>query len=365
MRVEDQPILPKRQKSFDLLASVAVFARRNGIALNDPMLVERFMADAAPRLREALADPTLIHGSRVERLFEATVLSLGGFKLLKTEDTGRVHSAETLRAPDFRIVLDDGAQWLVEVKNVRSSEPFKQELRMSQKYFSSLRSYADAVGTPLKLAIYWSLWRLWSVISPERFQTRSGALRVSMQEAMLHNEFARLGEVTIMSKPPLRLALGAATDMPRSISDEGLASFMIASARIYSRDVELTDPKDRKLAEVFLLHGEWAVEGPFALMDGDQITGVEFVAKPVEQTDQGWETIGVASRIFSSFYADQTIDGNRVVQLDGEPAPDWFAPLGSWDFNNSKLPLLLARTQPPDGVKESPGVEVPQSRQNN
>lgn len=353
MSEDEQPEAPKRQKAFDLLASVAVFARKNGIALNDPTLIERFMADAAPRLQEALADPMLIHGSRVERLFEATVLSLGGFKLFKTEDVGRVHAAETLRAPDFRIVLNDGEQWLVEVKNVRSQEPFKQELRMSQRYLSSLQSYADAVGTPLKVAVYWSLWRLWSVISPERFRNRSGALRVSMQEAMLANEFVRLGEVMIMTKPPLRLVLGAAKDMPRSISDEGLANFMIASARFYSRDVELTDPKDRKLAQVLLFHGEWAVEGPAALMDGDQIVGVELVAKPVEPTNEGWEGIGTASRIFSSFYADQTVDGDQVIQLDGEPAPDWFAPLRNWDFKNSKLPLLLGHIQPSNGINSS------------
>lgn len=354
MSDEELPEPPKRQKAFDLLASVAVFARKHGIALNDPTLVERFIADAEPRLREALSNPTLIHGSRIERLFEATVLSLGRFKLLKTEDVGRVHAAETFRAPDFRIVLDDGEQWLVEVKNVRSKEPFKQELRMSRAYLSSLQSYADAVGTPLKLAIYWSLWRFWSVISPERFRTSNGSLRVSMQEAMLASEFERLGEVLIMTKPPLRLVLGAATDMPRLLSDKGLANFMIGSAKLYSRDVELTDPKDRKLAQVFLFYGEWAVEGPFALMDGDQIAGVEFVANPVEPTDQGWEGMGTASRIFSSFYADQTIAGDQVIQLDGEPAPDWFAPLANWDFKNSKLPLLLGRIQPSNGVRTFP-----------
>lgn len=355
MSEEDKSEQPKRQKAFELLASVAIFARKNGIALNDPALVERFMADAEPRLRDALSDPALIHGSRIERLFEATVLSLGRFKLLKAEDVGRVHAAETFRAPDFRVVLNDGEQWLVEVKNVRSKEAFKQELRMSRAYLSSLQSYADTVGTPLKLAIYWSLWRFWSVISPERFRSRNGSLRVSMQEAMLANEFERLGEVLIMTKPPLRLVLGATTDMPRSLSGEGLANFMIGSAKLYSRDVELTDPKDRKLAQVFLFHGEWAVDGPFALFDGDQIAGVEFIAKPVELTNQGWEGIGTASRIFSSFYADQTIDGDQVIQLDGEPAPDWFAPLASWDFKNSKLPLLLGRIQPSDGVKASTG----------
>lgn len=148
------PERPKT-KAFDLLASVAAFARDHAIALNDPSLVERFVADATPKLKEALADPTLIYGSRTERLFEATVLSLGRFRLLKTEDIGRVHAADVSRAPDFRIVLDDGEQWLVEVKNVRSQEPFKQDTRMSAAYLASLQTYADMVGTPLKLAIFW------------------------------------------------------------------------------------------------------------------------------------------------------------------------------------------------------------------
>lgn len=344
---------PKRQKAFDLLASVAIFARKSGIALNDPALVDRFMADAAPRLREALADPTLIHGSRIERMFEATVLSLGRFKLLKGEDVGRVHAAETLRAPDFRIVLDDGSQWLVEVKNHRSEEPFKQEYEMSAKYLASLQSYSDAVGAPLKLAIYWSLWRLWTIVSPEHFRTGNGGLRVTMQEAMLANEFERLGEKMIMTKPPLRLVLSAATNLPRSLDEDGLARFVIGSAQFFSRNVELTDPKDRKFVQVLLLYGEWEVNGPIPFMDGDVIGGVEFVANPREPTypDQEWQGIGTASRIFGSFFADQTIESDQVIQLDGDPAPDWFVPLASWDFKNSKLPLFLGLVQPSTAVR--------------
>ncbi|MET4121750.1 hypothetical protein ABIB85_008223 [Bradyrhizobium sp. JR1.5] len=78
MSEKPPPERPKT-KAFDLLASVAAFAREHSIALNDLSLVERFMADTAPKLKEALADPTLIHGSRTERLFEATVLSLAAF----------------------------------------------------------------------------------------------------------------------------------------------------------------------------------------------------------------------------------------------------------------------------------------------
>jgi hypothetical protein len=70
-------------------------------------------------------------------------------------------------------------------------------------------------------------------------------------------------------------------------------------------------------------------------------------------SDQGWDGFGWASRIFSRFYAEQTINGDQVIQLHGEAAPEWFAPLSDWDFKKSKLPLLLGRVQvsaPADGV---------------
>ncbi|MCF3946951.1 hypothetical protein [Acidiphilium iwatense] len=350
----------RKTKAFELLASVAAFAREKGIAMNDPSLVTQFIGDAEPRLKAALSDPPLIHGSRTERLFEATVLSLGKFRLLKTEDVGRVHAADTCRAPDFRVVLQDGEQWLIEVKNVRCKEPFKQETRMSAAYLASLQSYADTVGAPLKLAIFWSLWNIWTVVSPDRFRRPRGELRTTMQEAVVANELGRLGEVTIMTRPPLRLVLGAAADMPRSLSPEGMAQFIIGSAKLFSGEIELTDVKDRKLAEVLLLYGEWPADGPFVVVNDGQFAGVEFIAKPEEPSDQGFDGIGSASRIFSRFYAAQTIEGDQVIQLHGEAAPEWFAPLTNWDFKNSKLPLWLFHLQPPaaDPARKDPGASA-------
>lgn len=346
---------PPQSKAFDLLASLAAFAQRNRIPLNDPALIDRFMADARPRLESALADKTLIHGSRTEKLFEATLLSLGRFRMLKTEDVGRVHGAGTFRAPDFRVVLDDGVQWLIEVKNVRSQKPLKQATRMSAPYLASLQSYADLVGTPLRLAIFWSLWNIWTVISPDRFRRSDGSLRVTMQEAVMANESGKLGEVIIMTRPPLRLVLDANIKMPRSLSPEGLAQFIIGAATMFSGDTELTDVRDRRLAQILFMFGEWQIEGPFARMDGEQIAGVEFVARPEEPSDQGFDGIGWASRIFSRFYAQQTVDGDQVIQLNGEAAPDWFAPLEDWDFKNSNLSLWLGHIEgPKDKEEDSP-----------
>jgi hypothetical protein len=339
---EDKP----PEKAFDLLALSAAFAQRHRLALNDPALVDQFLSEIAAGLKTALANPTLLHGARTERMFEATVLSLGRFRLFKAEDIGRVHPATTFRAPDFRVVLEEGDQWLVEVKNVRCENPQKQQTKMTATYLESLQGYADAVGAPLRLALYWSRWNLWTVISPDLFRQPNGGLRVTMMEAIKANEFGRLGDVLICTKPPLRLILDAATDKPRNLSAEGLAEFIIGSARVYSGSIELTDQRDHRLAEMLFLFGEWPVEGPFAIMEDDGITGIEFVAAPEETSDQGFEGVGWASRIFTRYFATQTVDGSQVIQLNGAPVPEWFAPLAAWDFKHSKLPLWLIHQEP-------------------
>jgi len=339
-------------KPFDLLASVSEFAREAGLALNDPALVESFLTSAKPRLQAALADSTLLHGSRAERLFESTVLSLGQFRLLKTEDAGRVHSVEKCRAPDFRVVLDDGEQWLVEVKNVRCEDPSNQRTTMSPAYLASLEAYSRAVGSPLRIAIYWSRWALWTIISPDTFRRRDGGLSVRMMEALVVNEFMRLGEVSIATRPPLRLLLRADPEKPRTVDAAGKARFVIGSVQIFSGDVELIDPRDRRLAEILFFYGEWPAEGPFAVMQRDQLIGAEYVAEPPEPSNQGFDGIGWASRIFSRYFATRTIEGDAVIQLRADAVPEWFAPLADWPFGESKLPLWLGRIEPsPEALK--------------
>ncbi|WP_430415263.1 hypothetical protein [Parasphingorhabdus sp.] len=338
----------RKSKAFDLLALAAAFAKEKNISLTDPLFVDRFVSDAAVRLSEALDDAPLMHGSRTEKLFEATVLSLGRYRLFKTEDVGRVHASKSYRAPDFRIVLNDGVQWLVEVKNVRRENPRNQRTTMSAAYLASLQTYADAVGTPLRLAIFWSRWNIWTIIAPEKFRRANGDLRVAMMDAIVANEFVRLGDMTIMTTPPLRLLIEADTAKPSKIGQDGLAEFVIGSARMFSGDIELKNLRDRRLAEILFLFGEWPCDGPTAIMDENGITGVEFVASPEEPSDQGFDGIGWASRIFSRYFSTQTVDGDKIIQLNGQPVPTWFAPLAKWDFEHSKLPLWLGHIEPSD-----------------
>lgn len=159
-----------------------------------------------------------------------------------------------MRAPDFRAVLDDGDQWLIEVKNVRCKDPLKQRTTMSAAYLSSLQAYAHATRVPLRLAIYWSLWNIWTLVAPEPFVQQNGSLSVRMQDALVADEFSRLGDVTIMTMPPLTIVLRAATDRPRSLKAD-VANFIVGSAEIFANGQKLDDASDCKLAEFLLFYG--------------------------------------------------------------------------------------------------------------
>lgn len=93
--------------------------------------------------------------------------------------------------------------------------------------------------------------------------------------------------------------------------------------------VGLVDARDRKLAKVVLFYGQWTLTSPFARVEKDEIACLEHVAgfDSEEATAEGWQGIGWASRIFSRYFAAQTIEGDCLIQLNGRSAPDWFAPL--------------------------------------
>ncbi|MGV1768016.1 hypothetical protein [Rhizobium rhizogenes] len=91
-------------------------------------------------------------------------MSLGEYKLLKTEDTGVVHAEGKFTAPDFRLVLQDGTQRLIDVKNVYLAAPLQQRLVLRKVDVEKLTAYAEATSCPLKIAVYWAQWRFWSLV---------------------------------------------------------------------------------------------------------------------------------------------------------------------------------------------------------
>ncbi|MBY3026666.1 hypothetical protein [Rhizobium leguminosarum] len=101
---------------IDVLSLFGRFSREQRISLHDPKASELFLDSIRTSVEDALQNEALQHGQRTQNMFEALIVSLGAYKLLKTEDTGIVHPEGQFTSPDFRLILTDGTQWLIDVK---------------------------------------------------------------------------------------------------------------------------------------------------------------------------------------------------------------------------------------------------------
>lgn len=338
---------PNASQPFDLLAELARFGLDHRISLDDPKAISEFSAFVENVVSGALSQPNLLHGQRTEAMFESMLLSLGGYCLLKTEDNGKVHPNEEYLAPDFRVVLPDGTQWLIEVKNAYIEDPLRQERQfMGSSYRGKLERYASATGGELKLAVYWAKWGIWTLVSPERFLDAAGNVSVDMQTGMMENELVYLGDQMIGTRPPLRLRLEADPATTEPVAADGTVRFTISSVRVYCGDEELLDHLEKEIAWTFMRYGRWRMDGPLADLKEDRLLAVEFRWDPEQNTNQGFEMIGTLSEVFCRYYSDQTLLNQEVVQLLARPRPGWFAPLVSSEYEKKGLPLWQFKIYP-------------------
>ena len=66
---------PSDQNPFDLLGELAKFGIEHSIPLNDPEAIPKFATFVGNALGRALSNPALLHGHRVEAIFEALLVS--------------------------------------------------------------------------------------------------------------------------------------------------------------------------------------------------------------------------------------------------------------------------------------------------
>ena len=195
---------------FGLIAELAKFGAEHRISLRHPNTISTFTESVQESLNRVLLNPALLYGQRTQAMFEAMVVSLGEFSIFKTEDEGRVYPTTGYHVPDFRVVLRDGTQWLIEVKNFYEKNPSCQMRRfMKREYRESMEKFAAATGAQLKLAVFWARWGLWTLVSPEAFVDGNGDTTLEMKNGIIANELGNLGDRVVGTRPPLRLRLTA------------------------------------------------------------------------------------------------------------------------------------------------------------
>lgn len=271
-------------------------------------------------------------------MFEAMIRSLAQFRVFKHDDNGTVYGNGKLRVPDFRIVLDDGRQWLIEVKNVNRNGLYNQSTTMSANYVDSLRRYADAVGVPLMFAHYWSSINMWTVVAPDRFLTKNGGVRIDFLEAMRFSHMGDLGDTSISLPGPL-IFKGYRQ------SNQGSTTSTYTWS-VWRGEIQLTDPRDIRLANILIRNGSWPIDIPVDRELGDGAHEIEFHASVPEESENGFDNIGFASMIFGNFYRNTTKESGKITGILAKPKPEWFEPLRAWGFKSSRLQLRLFKISP-------------------
>lgn len=335
------------KKFFKLLRMLDDFAQSKGMSINDEVLLDKFIHHLSEAVKKHRDNPIRVHGFRVESMFAHIVAALGKTQIITEEDSGAFFSSEeNIRRPDFRLITTDGEQLLIEVKNFHQKDPLEPFI-VKSTYLTTLKKYAGAFNIPLKFAVFWSLWKLWTLVDATQFISEGSNYILTMPEAMKLNEMNQLGDHMIGTVPPLSLRLYADTNKPQSLDKKGQVHFTIGKAAIYTGGQEITDDFEKRLVWFFMLHGKWEkIEQPAEIKDG-LLEYTEFSVSP-EQYDkkQGFAMLGFLSELITSNYKLITSPEGEILQLTPKQQPGQLSVLIPSSYKGKVLKLWRFHIQP-------------------
>jgi hypothetical protein len=317
-------------------------------SLRDSVGQEAVMADLTQQLKSIRGNETLAHGLRVEAMFGHVAASLGQCRLIKQEDSGDIYTLEpALRVPDYRLVLIDGSEFFVEVKNHRPKDGF-EEYGLTPEYLASLQTYAKAFGKELYFAIYWSQMKLWALVSDREFAPVGDRFVLSLPEAMKRNQMGRLGDVMIGTLPALTLKFYSDPKRPRRVGSDGETPVTIGRAEFYCGDNLLTEGTETEIAWFLLKYGKWPLELLAPEIDDGNLISFGFRAEPEECTpgSELFELIGFLSQMISRQYNAATAAEGKIDLLAPDFGPEQLGVIIPADFRSDRLPLWRFMVQP-------------------
>ncbi len=320
-----------------VLGLVDVIVRDRGISLSDTQAILEGVSGIATSAFPA----HLLHGKRVEAMFGYVVAELDQCRLIKEEDAGEtlVQQDARLAIPDYRIVTKTGRMQLIEVKNVHGANE-TAALMMRPDYVAALRTYGDLNQCPVLVAVYWSRWAAWTLVTLDDLKPDGQRLQLTFADAIMANRMGEVGDHSIGIRTPLRLRLRC--DPVQLSVGQPDVRFRVRTVEVYCGETLLTSPDEQRLAFFLLLFGRW--QGPAQAITDDQriMTAVEFTAAPDQPMTpkQGFDIIGSASELLSCAYRHATVSADGAIdRLRPAALPVPITGVLPSDFRSDSLPV--------------------------
>jgi hypothetical protein len=336
---------PPSADAFDLVSRLA---GESGRSLSD------FISggDAIRALDEALRttnSPTRIYGRRAEEMFGYVVAVLGAASALKREDSGPVIVPEgtSIAVPDYRIVLPDEKEILVEVKNCHLEDPHKP-IRLEEAYLRKLVTYGEIFQRPVFVAVYWSRWYVWTLHPvADLLDALARGISLTFLNVLPASHMRVVGDVSLATIYPLMLRLVVDSERVAGTDSESTHHMVIRDVHIFAAGKEIQDKIEKNMAFYLMLNGRWSEEDPKAIMEDGQVSAIEFVCNPEEQDSElNFAIVASASTLASVQFNSLTTTDGEVSRLHVRRISQHPFPKADSQYANSVLPIWRLIMQP-------------------
>jgi len=332
-------------RSANLLEVVERLARNHNLDIHDVSAREAIAGLFANEFQKVVDNPNRIFGWRTEAMFAFVAASLGKVQMLKGEDTGLLVSATAVTPPDYRLLLSNGAQMFVEVKNWNPNGVFPKPFRIRSVDVNRLRAYSSAFGIELRFAIYWRKPNQWTFTREDDFEQIGDKLQIAFVDAMKRSTMCDLGDFMVGTVPPLSLQL--TSERPIQLPEEGNIEFRIGRASLSSGGVKIESELERQLAWYFMRFGSWTAFRQKPIIHGNEFLGLENLLEPEEwEPSQGFALLGSLSSMISNVFRFRTTRDDRVSLLSPQGDPASFGVSIPDDFAGDVLKLWRFHLQP-------------------
>ena len=339
--------IPRNSEKFGTIDLFDAIGSKQGFKLGDADSEKAFLESISKSFREKT--PIILHGRRVEAMFAYVAASLGRCAAIKQEDSGEIFTSDpAVRVPDYRLVLRDGKQLLVEVKNCHKIDPcYRYSIKAS--YIGDLKLYADLFQIELRLALYWSRWNQWVLISPEDMELDGAKYFITFVDACKRNQMSSLGDKMVGTTPPLGFRLLTDSTKPRQIDKTGHVAFTIGGVELCCAGRVILEKAERNIAFYLILYGNWPASEPVAQIENDELIAMDYIARPVEETPgQGFEIVGSLSGMISRHYNNLTAPTGHIDRLTPAVDPATLGISLPDNYKGRHLPLWRLVLQPAD-----------------
>jgi hypothetical protein len=356
MTIRKIPRDPERIESLKLYASIDPLVAV-GADLQDPARLDEFLDRMKTGVSTAVQTASRLHGLRVEALFRAMLVALGGFTLLTDVNGGEPYFDDSdgpVKLPDFCLVDRDGQPLFIEVKSVSPRDPSKPHV-ISKTEMLGLRRYGELMEAPVAIAHYWTAWNYWTLVRLDELKPKGKKYAIEFQTAVRSNELSRFGDCMLGTVPPLtlRLQVEQAGGQPAA---SGRMNVRVTGVEILAAGVPLSDNHELDIAWFLMLFGAWPAEDPQMRMKDGVPHAIELSVSPLPEElemveRQGFGIVGMLSSMYSAMYNELTLmPEGGVRELRHEPDPGELRALipdDYWDRKDRALSLWRLDIDPP------------------